>query len=286
MPIKFLLSAFCFVFFAPIIGGIISGWDRRLTARMQGRIGPPIFQPFFDVLKLLEKENLVVRRSQNFYIFFFLIFVIFTGALFFSGGDLLLVIFAFTLAGIFFILAGFKASSPYSFIGAQRELLQVMSYEPAVILSAIGMYIVTKSFFVSDIILFKHPIALYIPGILLSFIYILVIKFRKSPFDLSTSHHAHQELVKGITTEFSAKALAMIEIAHWYEIVLILGFVYLFFANSVIQGLAACVLIYFLMIVIDNTFARVKWQQTLASAWIITFILGFSNILVLFLISR
>ena len=78
----------------------------------------------------------MVRRSQNFYIGFFLVLTIFTGGLFFTGGDLLLVIFAMTLAGIFFVLAGYKASSPYSFIGAQRELLQMMSYEPAVILSA------------------------------------------------------------------------------------------------------------------------------------------------------
>ena len=196
---------------------------------MQSRRGPPIFQPFYDVLKLCQKENVVVRRSQNYYIFFFLLLAIFTGGLFFGGADLLLVIFALTLAAIFFVLGAYKASSPYSFIGAERELIQMMAYEPMVLLTAIGMYMVTKSFAVNEIA--SHPtlLVLMLPGIFLGFLYTLEIKFRKSPFDLSCSHHAHQELVRGITTEFSGRTLAMIEIAHWYESVFLLGWVYLFF---------------------------------------------------------
>jgi len=60
-------------------------------------------------------------------------------------------------------------------------------------------------------------------------LYILTIKFRKSPFDLSISHHAHQEIVRGLTTEFSGRA-GPYRISHWYENVLLLGIVYLFFA--------------------------------------------------------
>ncbi len=51
-----LTNAILFLLLAPIIGGLVSGIDRKLTARMQGRVGPPIFQPFYDVGKLLEKE--------------------------------------------------------------------------------------------------------------------------------------------------------------------------------------------------------------------------------------
>ena len=281
-----LLIVVIYLVLAPLFGGLLAGVDRRISARMQARFGPPILQPFFDIAKLFEKETLVVRRSQNFYILFFLLFVIFTGALFFSGSDLLLVIFALTLAGIFFALGGFKASSPYSFIGAERELLQMMSYEPAVLFAAIGMYMVTKSFQVKEIAAYHELLYPYLPGLLISFIFILPLKFRKSPFDLSTSHHGHQELVKGITTEFSGRALAMIEVAHWYENVLILGFVYLFFAHQPLLAVAATLLIYFFTILVDNTFARVKWQMALASSWIMALIFGLGNIFVLFFMKR
>jgi formate hydrogenlyase subunit 4 len=83
----------------------------------------------------------------------------------------------------------------------------MMAYEPMVLLTAIGMYMVTKSFYVHEIA--SHPtlLVLTLPGIFLGFLYTLEIKFRKSPFDLSSSHHAHQELVRGMTTEFSGRAL-------------------------------------------------------------------------------
>jgi ech hydrogenase subunit B len=266
---------------APFIGGLLAGIDRRITARMQARFGPPVFQPFYDVIKLWHKENVVVRRSQNFYIFFFVLFIVFTGGLFFSGYDLLLVIFALTLAGIFLVLGAYKASSPYSFLGAERELIQMMAYEPMIILAAIGMYLVTKSFYVADIFAAEKLLVWYLPGLFLGMVFILVIKFRKSPFDLSMSHHAHQELVRGVITEFSGRTLALIEIAHWYENVFALGLIYLFFGAVPWLAVTMSLLVYFIIIVVDNTFARVKWQMLLKSSWIAAMVLGLGNILVL-----
>ena len=275
------ISALLFVVAAPIVGGLLAGWDRRISARMQARQGPPILQPFYDVIKLMQKENIVVRRRQNLYITFFLLLVIFTGALFFAGLDLLLVIFALTLAAIFFVLGAYKASSPYSFVGAERELIQMMAYEPMVLLTAIGMYLVTKSFSVGAIASHQSLLVLTLPGVFLGFLYTLEIKFRKSPFDLSCSHHAHQELVKGITTEFSGRALAMIEIAHWYENVFLLGWVYLFFASIPALGVAMALFVFLFVILVDNVFARLKWQTALRSAWLVAVVLGFGNILIL-----
>ncbi len=278
------ISAILFVIGAPILGGLLAGWDRRISARMQSRLGPPILQPFYDVFKLWQKENVVVRRSQNYYIAFFLLMVIFTGALFFAGSDLLLVIFALTLAAIFFVLGAYKASSPYSFIGAERELIQMMAYEPMVLLVAIGMYMVTKSFYVADIASHSSPLIFALPGVFLGFLYTLEIKFRKSPFDLSSSHHAHQELVRGITTEFSGRTLAMIEIAHWYETVFLLGWVYLFFAAWPVAGIAVALFAFVFVILVDNVFARLKWQAAVQSAWVVAVVLGFGNILILSLL--
>jgi formate hydrogenlyase subunit 4 len=248
---------------------------------MQSRQGPPILQPFYDVQKLWSKQNFVVRWSQNFYIWFFLVMIIFTGALFFCGSDLLLVVFALTLAAVFYVLGAYKASSPYSFVGAERELIQMMAYEPMVLLTAIGMYMVTKTFAVDGIAGHPHMLVLMLPGVFIGFLYILIIKFRKSPFDLSYSHHAHQELVSGITTEFSGRTLALIEIAHWYENVFLLGWVYLFFASMPVLGVAMSLLTFGLLILVDNVFARLKWQTALRSAWIVAAVFGFGNILVL-----
>lgn len=284
MKIFFMITAY--IVLAPFLGAVLSGLDRKVTARMQGRVGPPVLQPLYDVLKLMEKENLVVRRSQNFYVVFFLMFIIFTGALFFSGKDLLLVIFALTLAEIFFVLGGYKASSPYSIIGSQRALIQMMAYEPIIILAAVGMYMVTRSFYVADIISYGKPIFYQLPGLLFAFIYILNMKFSKSPFDLAYSHHAHQELVKGMTTEFSGRTLAMIEVAHWYESILMLGFVWLFFANNIVIAVGLTLAVYFLTILIDNTFARVKWEMALVSSWAIGLLFGVGNIIFLFFALR
>jgi formate hydrogenlyase subunit 4 len=163
----------------------------------------------------MEKEPLTVNKVQDFYVMCFLIFIVITGGFFFAGGDLLLVIFALTLASVFLIVAAFSSNSPYAQIGAERELLQIMAYEPMVLMTAVGFYMFTGSFRVSDILTFGQMPLLYLIGIFFGYLFILTIKFRKSPFDLSMSHHAHQELVKGLTTEFSGKTLAMIEVAHW-----------------------------------------------------------------------
>ena len=281
MILKPYILLLIYIVCAPILGGLLAGIDRIISARLQGRVGQPLFQPFYDVFKLWGKENLVVTRFQKFYVYCFLVFVVFTGALFFTGGDFLMVIFALTLAAIFFVLAGYAVNSPYSHVGAERELLQMMSYEPMVILMAVSMYMVTGTFNVSEIAATNLPIIQYLPGIFIGFVYILTIKLRKSPFDLSASHHAHQELVRGITTDFSGRTLALIEIAHWYENILILGFVYLFFANNPALGVGVALGLYLLEILLDNSEARVKWQAMLKTSWWVAVLAGVVNVIVL-----
>ena len=95
-----ILVALVAVVAAPLAGGLLAGIDRKLSARMQSRWGPPLLQPFYDVAKLFQKETIVVRRSQTFYVYFFFAFMVFTTGLFFTGSDILLMIFALTLAAI------------------------------------------------------------------------------------------------------------------------------------------------------------------------------------------
>jgi formate hydrogenlyase subunit 4 len=283
--VKVIILVVAYLVLAPLVGGFLAGLDRKISARMQGRVGPPVLQPFYDVLKLTEKEPITVNRVQDFYVMCFFIFVLVTGGLFFAGENLLLVMFTLTLASVFLIVAAFSSTSPYAEVGAERELLQMLAYEPMVLITCVGFYMFTGSFQVGQIMLSTSMPFPYLIGLFIGFVYILTIKFRKSPFDLSMSHHAHQELVAGLKTEFSGKTLALLEAAHWYENVFLLGMVFLFFVNGqwwgyVIGGVAV-VLTYFLEIVIDNSFARMKWQVALNSAWIVALVLGTVNLFML-----
>jgi ech hydrogenase subunit B len=151
-----------------------------------------------------------------------------------------------------------------------------------------GFYLFANTFTISGIASSGIPPIVYLPGIFVGFVFILTFKFRKSPFDISTSHHAHQELVKGLTTEFSGPTLAVVEVTHWYENVMLLGFIYLFFSwNAVFSpviAVAVCLLVYFLEILIDNSFARVRWRWALSTVWILTMTAGFLNIVLISLI--
>ena len=284
--VKMIIMIVCYLILAPVVGGLLAGIDRVLSARLQGRQGPPVFQPFYDFFKLLEKEPITVNKVQDFYVGCFLLFVIVTGCFFFAGLDMLLVIFTLTLASVFLIVGAFSANSAYPQLGAERELLQMMAYEPMVLMTAIGFYIFNGSFVISDIAASDRMAFPYMVGIFAGFVFILTIKFRKSPFDLSMSHHAHQELVAGLKTEFSGKTLAMVEIAHWYENVFLLGFVFLFFANGTIAGtiigVVVCLITYFFETFVDNNFARMKWNVAINTSWLVAITLGMVNIIVLY----
>lgn len=284
--VEIIISVVAYIVLAPFAGALLSGIDRKITARMQGRQGPPVLQPLYDVAKLLKKETKIINKVQMFYLTTFLVFVIFTGVLFFAGLDLLLVFFALTTANIFLIIAATCSNSPYSTMGANREMMQMLAYEPMVLITAVAFYLVTGSFKVADIV--NHcnlPAVTYMPGVLVGFLYILTIKLRKHPFDLSTSHHAHQEMVKGITTEFNGKMFAIVEISHWYENIFLLGIVALFFLNeswwSPILAIVAVAIAYFIEILIDNTNARFKWQTMFKNTWLTTLIVGAINLIIL-----
>ena len=281
--IGWLTLAIVYAIFAPVAGCILAGVDRKLSARMQRRQGPPIMQPYYDVRKFMEKEQITSNSVQDFYVACYLLFIIVTGVLFFAGQDFLLVIFTLTLGETFLVLAAYSSGSPFSQIGAQRELYMAMAFEPIFLFVAICMYLETGSFSISDMVGSGELPSLMMIGVFLAFIYGITMKLRKSPFDLSMSHHAHQDLVRGLTTEFSGKTLAMIEISHWYENIMLLGIIALFFADGTITGfiigLIAALVIYFVEILIDNGFARMTWQTALKSGWLIGLVLGLGNVI-------
>lgn len=279
------LTAIIAIIVAPIIGGLLAGIDRKITARLQGRYGPPIVQPFYDFFKLLGKSRIATSRMQFIWIYGYLIFMITCVVFLVLKLDLLLLIFLLGFAGVCFVLGGFSTKSPYSHFGANRELMQIMAYEPVLLLMALGVYAQNGSFMIGEIV--KPGAAPLLPSlwpIFIALLMVLTIKLRKSPFDLSTSHHGHQELVKGIMTEFSGPYYALITLTEWYEIVLVLGLVALFWANPLWVGIIIALAAFVLELIIDNIAARMTVGWMVRFTWAVGLVLCVLNIAYLYLI--
>jgi len=269
----------CGLIVGPLLGGLVSGLDRILTARMQSRIGPPVLQPFYDVVKLLAKEPVVVNVWQAFCAYCYIAAASISVVLFFLQSDLLLIFFVQAVGAIFLVVGALSSTSPYSHIGAHRELLQILSYEPLLVLVVIGIYLETGSFKLADIQAWPQPLLFKLPFLFVVLGYALTIKLRKSPFDLSTCHHAHQELVKGLLTDYSGPFLALTEVGHWFEVVLLLGLCTLFWSTSWVGMLVLLVATYFLEVLVDNVTSRMNWRWMLSYVWGVGLTLSLVNLI-------
>lgn len=266
------------VIVAPIIGGFLAGIDRKITARLQGRYGPPIVQPFYDFFKLLGKSRIATSKTQFVWIISYLVFMITCLVFLVLQQDLLLLVFLLGFAGISFVLAGFSTKSPYSHFGANRELLQILSYEPILLLLALGVYTQNGSFMISEIMANETPLLTSLWPIFIALIVVLTIKMRKSPFDIATSHHGHQELVKGIMTEISGPYYALVTLTEWFELVLLLGLVTLFWANPLWVGILIALVVFILELVIDNINSRMTGGWMVKFCWAVGLVLCVLNI--------
>ena len=117
-----IISGIAYLILAPVIGGLLAGVDRKISARMQRRVGPPIMQPFYDFFKLWDKQPVAVNKAQSFYVTGFLLFVVISGLFFFTHGDILLVVFTLTMASVCFIVAALQLT-PRSALPEHPEML-------------------------------------------------------------------------------------------------------------------------------------------------------------------
>jgi ech hydrogenase subunit B len=284
MSVIYTIAVIAFTFIvAPILGGLLNGMDRRISARMQNRFGPPILQPFYDFFKLFGKERITVNQTQMVYVLGNLLFAIASLSMLVLKQDLLMLVFVLAFSNISLIMGAMSVRSPFSKIGAQREIIQMLAYEPVLILMVVGVYLTTGSFLIDSIFSHSRPLLYDLPLVFAAFLYVLTIKLRKSPFDFSTSHHGHQELVKGLTTEFSGPQLALIELTHWYELVLLLGIITLFFVKPIWVGILIALASYFLEMVIDNISARMTWRWMIKATWIVGIGAAMTNIIWLYI---
>jgi ech hydrogenase subunit B len=261
---------------SPFIGGLLIGIDRQVTARIQNRRGPPIIQPFYDTIKLFGKEDKIVNKTYLVFGAAYLMTVVFSLILLLFRYDLLITTFIFGLSFIFLVLAGYSTRSQFGYVGATRELLQMLTYEPILLITVFLIRLVTGSFEIGSIYSAAQPLIYTLPLALLAIFVILPIKARKSPFDIAD---AHQEIAQGPETEYSGKYLGLLYITHFFELFFILWFVGLFFVQNIVVRLALMAIAYVFLIVIDNVTARLRVDQMLKQVFIVGMILLIINLI-------
>jgi ech hydrogenase subunit B len=270
--------AFLLTLLSPLVGGLVYGFERIVRARMQGRVGPPLLQPFYDFFKLMEKRSLIVHSFHAFMGVMYLIGTWFSLYVLLSGGDLLIAVFFHLLSLAFLVVGGFSVRSPYSVLGSMRELLHMVAAEPIFVLAAVGLYLVCGSFQVSELLhTCKLPV-LYLPLLFIALLLSLPGLLKKSPFDVA---EAHQEIIGGPEIEYSGKFYEAIYTAKWIEYVYAFFFVFLFAGSSYLLGALLVLVSFFLVNLIDNATARFNFRQMVAFHWYVLVPLAVVNLMLL-----
>jgi len=234
---SFLMYLADFLIYPGLVFAFVVGWFfywlfRKLRARMQYRRGPPWFQPFADIIKLLSKSSIVPKTAHR-KLFVWLAVVLFVSIwatlMFIPAGsssapiaffgDLIALLYLLLIPPLVFVACGPSSSSPYGSIGSNREVVLMLAYESAFTIAIISIAFMTRSLSLSVIVgqqsgfswlIFRNPFAA--AAIFLC----LVGKLHLKPFDIP---EAEQEIVAGTVTEYSGKFLGLIEISRtllWY----------------------------------------------------------------------
>jgi formate hydrogenlyase subunit 4 len=236
IALTIILGTIGLAIFGIIFGLLYKGVDRKISAHMQGRIGPPIRQPFRDVTKLFSKENIVPENAVP-WVFHLTPLIGLIGAISIllylpigsipplaSGyGDLILILYLLIIPSLALVIGGFSSGSPYATIGAQREMATMIAYEfPLAIIivtiawklsvTTIGGAAIQNSFVVSTITTtpvwnIVGPLG-FIGFIILLLVLIIVTpaELSKIPFD---APEAETEIGGGLLVEYSGRNLAM-----------------------------------------------------------------------------
>lgn len=265
------------IILAPLIGGLVYGFERIIKARMQRRIGPPLLQPFYDFLKLADKRKMIVHSAHAFLGIMHFVSLWFALAVLLLGGDLILVIFLHLLSTALLILAAYSTRSIFSHLGANRTAISILAYEPVLIIIAVSIFVLTGSFDAAAAFQSEQPLLYKMPLAFIALLLVLPIKLKKSPFDVA---EAHQELTGGVELEFSGIFYEAIYTAKWLDYVFCYALVYLFAGNNILLGAGLIVFTFFYLNALDNSTARVSYKQMLRFSLTVSFSLAFINLLI------
>lgn len=228
----FFILVFPGLLFVSVLGLFAQFVDRKLSARLQNRVGPPWFQPFADFLKLLGKED-IVPTLANKRMFTLAPLFAFTAivtaflylplwksqSLFSFNGDIIMVLYLLTIPTLSFFICGWYSSSLYARIGSARTVIQLFAYEVPLFMGILAAALLANTWSLKEIVIFytRHPA--YCLFNLIGFgvaIVALLGKLEKVPFDIP---EAETEIVAGAFTEYSGRLLALLRLTLDVEMV-------------------------------------------------------------------
>ena len=244
-----------------LLGLIYKGIDRRLGARMQARTGPPVMQPLRDIRKLMLKENIVPKHAVPW--LFSLMPVVALGStlallmyvplfgqapLLGSYGDMVSVLYMLLIPSLALVIGGFVSSSPYAVVGAQREMVTMISYEfPLAItivafawlasVAAPGSAAFAFSTF-SAVPVWSMTSILGSCGLIILFAVMIVVtsgEMGAVPFDAA---EAETEIAGGLLSEYSGRNLALFYMASAVKMVVLGSVIIALFLPFGISGYA------------------------------------------------
>lgn len=229
-------SLFSLLIFPGALFALPAGWfmlwlQRKINARLQGRIGPPFFQPFWDFVKLLAKEPVPRPPLQGFLMIALpLVAVASTlGAIAMlpvfptadaSSGDLVLLVSLIEVGPLCAVLGGFVSRSLYGGIGATREALLTLAYNVPFLTALFALAVSAGSFSLAGVALEATWLVRVLA--LVALVACLPVKLHLNPFSAAS---AEQEIYAGSTTEYDGPRLALWELAHALEWVALTGLV-------------------------------------------------------------
>jgi NADH-quinone oxidoreductase subunit H len=269
-----------------VVVGLVASWIvRKVSARVQWRVGPPFCQPFWDVMKLMGKETLVPQESQQ-AVFIAAPLVGLSGVLVLAImlwriavgqsaflGDIIVAIYLMVLPSLALILGSSASASPHAAVGTSREMKLVMGYELPLVLAFIVIIIKTGG----ELNLAKiatHAPVLSISGMLAFLVSLLCVQAKLGfvPFDMA---EAETELGGGVLMEYSGALLAVWKLMQAAMLVALPLFVVMVFLGgfggtfgTVLAGVGKFVLVLVLVILIKNTNPRVRIDQAMKFFWV------------------
>ncbi len=282
----FYLIVFPGMIFSVLIGGVLSWYDRKITARVQFRKGPPFLQPFYDLGKLFYKETILPKYGARYTFLGAPVFALFSASLanvfillpsFIPGagfrGDLIVIFYLLAIPSLTYIIGALASGNPIGAIGASREMKLIMSYEFAFILALAAIVIkADMNLTISDILYKQQTGGAFIgtvSGIILFIVILFVIQAKLAfvPFDMS---EAETEIAHGVFIEYSGSAYAIIKMARYVMlfalpslmITLLMGG-FSFHGAGILWSVLKLVLVILLITLMRNTNPRVKINQAM-----------------------